>query len=582
MAVLLMMFSVVVWSLFPLISAWCIDYVSTFDYIFWMFLINFFTSLFLLRTVPTARAAKLPKVLSLPGMVKFEIMIGCLTIILSIACLLSSFFYMSKAGATIIYEVWPIVAMYATPLLIKKGWDKISARDMFFSVLAFGGVGFIYYPEIMNEGGFFLDGFALKELYILLLPFLGGVFMAISSVMKARISHNLECEGNPLASVLFVKMLFSLVVSLLCIPFLLFWPDAPSTYTLLTVLGMLFTGVMTWTFGDVAYTLAVLKANKSSIMVLWFLVPILSVVWLWVAGESAITAFIVLGAIIIISSNLLMTVKADSSMSYMAAVVTMIFCGIYTYFTDGLNFPDYYEAVGVPVVFFAILVAFMMDRLIKRDALEEELALDVINFINTHSKKFGKKGQEFCEHVAAIVRTNNPTEVNDHYRAVRNSGVKHLEAVHTQLDRLALSKVQGSRFAELFILFLIGALTVGVSIVYRPDDIIGDGFAMVHAVTIVFIFFTVMDLAHERKCFNLERIGDSRDNLTLAERVTRDRLSESVISAGLIVLVMTAFVCLFYTKHATMETMGHKQQQSQAAESRGMHVVAPAPDPIFE
>lgn len=573
MAVFLMMFSVVVWSLFPLISAWCIDFVSTFDYIFWMFLINCFTSFFLLKTVPSARKAALPKVMSLPRMVKFEIIIGCLTILLSIACLLTAFFYMSKAGATIVYEVWPIVAMYATPLLIKKGWDKISARDMFFSVLAFGGVGFIYYPEIVSEGGFFLEGFNIRDLYIMLLPFLGGVFMAISSVLKARISHNLECEGNPLASVLFVKMLFSMVVAVLCVPFLLFWPDAPSQYTMMTILGMLFTGVMTWTFGDVAYTLAVLKANKSSIMVLWFLVPVLSVVWLWMAGESVITAYVVLGAIIIISSNLLMTVKADTSISYVAAVVTMIFCGIYTYFTDGLDFPDYYEAVGVPVVFFAILVAFMMDRLIKRDTLEEELALDIINHIDDNPGKYGKKARELCSHIEAIVRTNNASVINQHYRAVRNSGIKHLQAVHTQLDRLALSKVQGSRFAEIFILFLIGALTVGVSIVYRPDDIIGDGFAMVHAVTIVFIFFTVLDLANERKCFNLERAGENREELTLAARVTRDRLSESVISAGLIVLVMTAFVCLFYTKHDTMQTMGAKAAGADAA-----HALPPAGD----
>jgi len=114
---------------------------------------------------------------------------------------------------------------------------------------------------------------------------------------------------------------------------------------------------------------------------------------------------------------------------------------------------------------------------------------------------------------------------------------------------------------------------VGVSIIYRPDDIIGDGFAMVHAVTIVFIFFTVMDLANERKCFNLERAGKNQEELTLAARVTRDRLSESVISAGLIVLVMTAFVCLFFSKHATLQTMGFKQETQAAA----VHVVPPGP-----
>jgi len=57
MAVLMMLFSVLVWSLFPLVSAWCIDYVGTFDYIFWIFVINFFSSLLLLRTIPSARTS---------------------------------------------------------------------------------------------------------------------------------------------------------------------------------------------------------------------------------------------------------------------------------------------------------------------------------------------------------------------------------------------------------------------------------------------------------------------------------------------------------------------------------------------
>lgn len=549
MAVMMMLFSVLVWSLFPLVSSLGINDLGIFDYIVWIFIINFIASWSMLRLIPSVRHVKLPKWRALGRKTWVEIMIGCLTMNLSLACLLTAFSYMSKAGATIIYEVWPIVAMYLTPLLISnKGWDKISARDLFFSVLAFAGIGFIIHPEIEAQGGFFLQQEeGTWNTIVLCLPFLGGVLMSVSSVMKARISHNLEVPGNPLASVLFVKMTFSLVIALLTVPFVLFWPDQTSTFTMQSVLVLLFAGIAIYTLGDIAYTLAVLGSSKSNIVVLWFLVPIFSVIWLWIAGHSEVTPWIILGSLMIISSNLLMTVKADDSTAYVTAIVSMIAAGVYCFFVDGFPMPDYYEAVGVPLVFFAILVAFIMDRLIKRDTLEEELAVEIVNHIEGNPDSFKPKGKEYCAHILSIVRTRNPEEINKHYVAVRNSSNKHMKEIWTSLDRLALSKVQGTTFAEFFILFVVGMLTVSVSVFYRPNDMVGDSFAIVQTVAIVFIFFTVLDLAKARQTFHLHR--NEKNQLHLADEVCKNQLSERIISSVLIIMMLAAFLFLLCLKH---------------------------------
>lgn len=548
MAISMMLFSVLVWSLFPLIGALGIDDLGIFDFIAWIFVINFATAWLMMKLIPSVRHVKLPKWRALGRKTWGEILIGCLTMNISLACLLTAFSYMSKAGATIIYEVWPIVAMYMTPLLIRnKGWDKISGRDLFFSVLAFIGIGFIIHPEIEAQGGFFLQEDWKLNALILSLPFLGGVFMSVSSVMKARISHNLEVPGNPLASVLFVKMTFSLVIALSTIPFILFWPDQTSVFTTQSILVLLFAGVAIYTLGDVAYTLAVLGSSKSNIVVLWFLVPIFSVIWLWLAGESAITPWIILGSLMIISSNLLMTVKADNSTAYVTAVVSMIGAGIYCFFVDGMGMDDYYEAVGVPLVFFAILVAFIMDRLIKRDTLEEELAVEMVNHIDANPESFKPKGREYCEHILSIVRTRDPDKINSHYKAVRNSKNRHMKEIWTSLDRLALSKIQGTTFAEFFILFVVGGLTVAVSVLYRPNDMVGDSFAIVQTVAVVFIFFTVLDLAKARQTFHLHR--NEKNELHLAEEACKNQMSERIISSVLIMMMLAAFLFLLALKH---------------------------------
>ena len=57
----------------------------------------------------------------------------------------------------------------------------------------------------------------------------------------------------------------------------------------------------------------------------------------------------------------------------------MLACGTYVYFTDGLAMTqnyisNFYDAISVPIVFYTILVAFMMDRLIRSDRQEEAAA----------------------------------------------------------------------------------------------------------------------------------------------------------------------------------------------------------------
>ncbi len=548
MSALYMMFSVLSWSLFPLLSAWGINQLGIFDYIFWTYVVGLIATYGLFRTSSGYKAVKGFDVQHLSKRVIFEIFVGCITVLLSFACLLTSFAYMSKAGATVIFEIWPIIAMYITPLLIKRGWSKISLRDLGFSALSFVGVAFLMYPEVQKGGNIFIcDG----GLCHVMLPLVGGVFMAIGSVMKSRVSHLFENKKHPVASLLKVQVFFSIGVVLLAIPFMLFFPQEHSTYTPQNIAGILFIGLFIHTLGNVSYTLAVLRSTKANIVVLWYLMPIFSVIWLWLAGESTITSFIILGSIYIITCNLVMTVKADSSIAYSAAIVTMLFGGTYVYFTDGLTMTanyisNFYDAIQVPIVFYTILVAFMMDRLIRSDKQEEACAIKVINYIDDIADKLKGHSPEYIRHVVAMVSTNNRRDIDRHYRAVRNAGEKALSGINNDLDELAVSKIRGASFAEVFILMLIGILTIVTALTFRPTDIVGDSFSIVLSLTVAFIFFTVVDLQNKRREFYLQR--DDAGHRSIAAGLTQDMTSERAISIVLILFVLAAFLGLLWAK----------------------------------
>jgi drug/metabolite transporter (DMT)-like permease len=546
MSFVYMMFSVLSWSLFPLISVWGINQLGVFDYILWTYVVGLGATCLLLQTLPRSEEMALPKVSQIKGQVLWEIFVGCLSVLLSFACLLIAFSYISRASATVVFEIWPIIAMYITPLLIKKGWEKISTRDMTFSILAFIGVVFLLYPETQNP--LFTGGFTLHGWYRLLLPLLGGVFMAVASVMKSRVSYNLENKKYPVASLLKVQAFFSAGVVLLALPFALLWPDKHSVYTPENIMAIFFIGIVTHTLGNVCYTMSVLRAAKPNIVVLWYLMPIFAVVWLWLAGEAEITEYIVLGSIFIVTANLIITVRAERSMSYTATMIALLVCGLYTYFVDGLNMDDYYQALSVPIVFYVILVAFMMDRLMRRDRLEEGLAIEMINYIEERTTKLGRLAQDFSAHIVGMITTNDPAQVNRHYRAVRNGQGEHLSGIYNQLDQLVLSKVEGTSFAETFILFIVGMLTVVTATVYRPNNLIADGFAIILSLTVIFIFFTILDLSDKRRRFYLER--DYKGERMVSALITRDLLSERVISALLLLLILVALLGLLWMKHA--------------------------------
>lgn len=539
-SVLYMLFSVLTWSLFPLLSARGIDQLAVFDYIMLTYIVGAVASYLMLVLMPGYRKNGGMRLRLLTPRLIGEIFIGTLTVLLSFACLLTSFSYISKAGATIIYEIWPIVAMFITPLLIKKGWTGISARDGVFSLLAFIGVGFLMYPEVQNTGISFFS--APGQYYHVFLPLLGGVFMAIASVMKSRVSFLLQDDAHPVASLLRVQVMFCIGVILLAIPFVFLWPDKTSVYTTENIIAVLVIGTFIHTLGNVAYTMAVLRTSKSNIVVLWYLMPIFSVVWLWLAGESQITPYIILGAVFIITANLIMSIKADESMAYTAAILALLVCGVYAYFIDGLAMDDYYQALSVPVVFYTILVAFMMDRLIRRDRLEEERGIAIMNHIEGVAQQLTAPAAGYTACINGIVTTTSAAEIDSLYRKLRNAKEPALRPIYNQLDELAISKVQGTGFAEFFVLLLLAALTVVTALVFRPNNIIGDGFGVVTSLTVIFVLFMVLDLQRQRRTFYLTH--GTNGERGIARQLTASLTAERILSAALIVLIMAAFLAL--------------------------------------
>ncbi|TVQ84308.1 MAG: DMT family transporter [Micavibrio sp.] len=547
MAVILMMLSVLVWSVYPVIAAWGLEEISVPDFLFWSLTSSIVAAWIFLKISPSARRVKYKTFFQHDRKVQGMLLLYVVAFLGSQICLLGSFAFITEAGATIAYETWPIFAMYVTPLLMKKSWEVIPRRDYIFAVIALIGVCFILYPELQSD-------FLLREdvkfwhYGAILLPLLGGLCMAFATAFMGSAAHMAEVKGHPIVSLLSLRValgwLFIPVTGIVA----LVWPSAPSTYTPENVLAMIFVGMFILTLGGMFYYWALLKATRTNINVLWYFVPLFSAVWFWWTGISEVTDYIIIGAILIISSNLLITTRADKKMAYMATLISLLVVGIYCYFTEGTRMEeDYYEAIGVPVVFFVILAAFTMDRLIRRDQKEESLGVRVMHNVIRNKKIPSKYKKLLIDAVINILRTKDTDVINAHYKKIMTVKYDYYEKIASDLDQLVLSKIHNTNFGDLFVTALVGIVTVGVTIAFREPEFVADAFSIGMTGAAVFLFFSIVDLSNMRRTFHLD--FNEKGIRELSKDVRRSHDSDIILSSILIFLLLTAFTGLLWYKH---------------------------------
>ncbi len=545
MAVFLMLISVIIWSFYPIIAAFGIEKINIWEFLLWSELITLISSYFCLAVIGKKTKQKPRKISEYSKKHNIKAMYTIATFIISQFCLLSSFFFISKAAATIAFESWPIFAIYLAPLMIKKAWDNVRIRDYVYAVIALFGVFLVMYPEI--SGKILIgDGSGEWGYMAILLPLIGGFFMAISSVLKASLSNEVSDNEKPIMSLFSVQILtkiYSLPILLICV---LLFSDWNSVYDFQNIVALLLAGIVVQNIGSVLYTWSLLITKKASISVIWYFMPIFSAIWFWITGISEITDFIVVGAMTIISCNLLISIKADNTIAYVITLFSILFVGMYCYFVPGIELGDiYYEAISVPIVFFVVIGAFIMDRLITRDTLEEELGLNIINRVLYSKDVLSAKSHKLIMNVCEIMKNNNPVEINRLYsNSVDNNND---EEISTNLDKLVLSKLHSTNFGDLFVTSIVGLLIAGVTILYRPNNLIGDLFAIILTSSVAFMFFTLVDLNNERKDFHIEI--DKKGNKKLSDIAVTDKKTDVIISVIVILILSVSFTGLLWVKY---------------------------------
>ncbi len=215
-----------------------------------------------------------------------------------------------KGGVSLLFESWPIIAVIATPLLMRKKWKQVSLKEFLISIIALFGIAIVIFSDEKLNFDFGASLFAETDLVVLggyILAFAGAYLSAVVAVTKGSYAYQLQDLKNNIAACIISESL-SRIISMVILLLLFIILKEEFSFTGANLLTAFYIGFGVLFTGSVFYSLSLLNAETPTVHILYYLVPVFAVIWLWMAGEATINSGLFIGGAIIIAANIYLVI----------------------------------------------------------------------------------------------------------------------------------------------------------------------------------------------------------------------------------------------------------------------------------
>ena len=344
--------------------------------------------------------------------------------------------------------------------------------------------------------------------------------------------------------------------------------------------------------GWIIFRETAIRHGDSNPTALWYLTPILSLVWLSIIGIHLDRVdWMWIGAALVFSMNCFITSNPDDEGDYQAVELeapwgvrlgfaSLVFSiwsfGSLIYVRDEL-FPtrwlqwrggDYWTVVALSATIFALIIGFRIARLTNRSADEDEGILAAFRkfewIVNA-----GSLPPDALEDLRRL-DTASPRNVLSRYERIRGhlrqamanfpNHAKELLELQGDVDRLTHSKQQGRDFSELVSIFLFAITTIAMCVLSRPRDTVwpdagwtgflSEAFATMLVSIVVFLAFHLIDMRRDRQVGLVAHLlkSDSKDEYGLFFRYRPKTFIDNLVAVILVVFMMCVVSILLYGK----------------------------------
>ena len=470
--------------------------------------------------------------------------------------------------ATILYETWPLFLILAMSRLnaSTERYHAVLKSTLIFIFLAIAGVGLVIMSQTDNVdplrqvGANFADRRTLLGVFFVLLSAIAGAGRAF----ELKIGQTLASKHGKSENRNFDELIFSIVISsishlIVGVLFCVIGVIAGESVSMHQLVYVIAVGLVIHPFGNITIRTANLKTRDLGVNALSYLAPLFTLFWLWTISRFNVPHpdVLIIGTMGVVAANLLINAEASARTAYKALVASLLVFGTFVYFHEGYttNVP-----LELPVTVFILILAFRVDRLVRRTGQEEEWVIDVFRRL-THMSD-----QEIpCKVTAkALKSASEKLLIVDHHKSAEELKFAY-ERMMTQLeiarkskavsnevaeiirlvDKLAHSQQQGSRPGEIVAIFLAGALIVFGLLVFSGDrEIYGEIISFVLSSIVVFLFFNILDLQEDR--IDKTLVKEKTETYMVNFGAVKNRETQQLISMGTSCVIVVVFVVLFF------------------------------------
>lgn len=466
------------------------------------------------------------------------------------ASLFASFAYISSASATALYEIWPIAVVLLIGRLLPQKYSIIKVRQWLFIFLALSGVALLVKSATSSsEESSLIHG---QNLYGVVLALLSGVLMAISSALDVSLTRRLDALRAPFIQPIIAQNVIKIFSSSATILFflLLYRPPLESIRLDISILSMAAaTGVFVIAFGAVAYHIGNILAESPTVNLLWYLTPVFALLWLDLSGAGSITPTVAVGAILIISANLLLTTRADSKSAYAGTLEGLCLSAFFCIYVSGADNGHYYDMIAASTAVFAILAGFMLQRVSEKAQRVSNIAVDLLEAV-IRSTKFtiSEKHlliQSILDYLdARLANTKLMAEPLPKFYANADNSVDLLSR------KISIGLKRVVSFGEMLVLVLLAVLSLLIAHLERPASFIGDFMPVV--LTGVMVFLCVRIYEEERGGQLCEVVLHYRQSFlheTEFELTDNQASQPKLISVALLFVLFALYGIVLVRKH---------------------------------
>ena len=499
--------------------------------------------------------------------------------------------FVDVSVAAILFETWPLILILLMSFLfLDKGTEEgaqryrpITAGTLIFVFLAIAGVTLVIlshndHPHPLLEiGADFSDPGTLLGASLVMIAAIcsaadRGCTLKIGILLAKKHSDTESRETREIVFALVITCICEVIAGCVLGAIGLSLSETISLHQLYyAVLGSL----SVVSIGVVAFRAANLSTDDLGVNALSFAIPLITLIWLWMLSILHVSHldYLIIGAMGIVASNLLINAEESSRAAYKALVLSLWVFGTVIYFTQG-SATD--VPLELPVTIFILVLAFRVDRLVRRTSEEEGWMFEVFHKLRClaaepasavhRGKRLEADGHQHQEASKAMLEASNILLEIDRHKTTSKLTTEYIKLVKQLeiasmnrsvadkitdirhlVDKLAHSRQQGSRFGEIVAIAMTGGLIVFGLLFYNGGrGFYGEITSFVLSSVVVFLFFNILDLQNDRR----DRILTDEDKRYVGHHIVKfddvaDRKGQQWISVVTSAVIVVVFAWLF-------------------------------------